>query len=205
MELPPKLRPDIEQRLSQPKYSEVWKAVEAAYATEFWENERDYWDYALGLRDAWNSMSRAPTKVVQDTVSEIANLAQELANKIVAFNPEIRTLKGYADAEISIFMAEDLLAFSKSLKRENAPTEATLTRPRSMSLGTAERTFMARSLTAFVLDGAEISGKPIRGHAALVAMTVNALLDSDSAYFDEKAVRDLTEDIVKRYKDKAAE
>ena len=47
----PTLRPAIEQRLSLPKYDAVWKAIETAYANEPWEEERDYWDYALGVTD----------------------------------------------------------------------------------------------------------------------------------------------------------
>jgi hypothetical protein len=202
----PTLRPAIEQRLSLPKYDAVWKAVKTAYANEAWEEERDYWDYALGLRDSWNMMSRAPTSVVKNTVTEIAGLAQELANKIVAFNPDIRTLKGYSEAEQSLFMAQDLVAFSKSLREEGRTTEAMQSRPRSMALDTAERTYIARALTHFVLSGVQISGNPIRGRASLVAMTVNALLDiGEDDEFDEKSVRDVTEDIVRHYRYKAAD
>ena len=72
MTSPPKLRPAIEQRLSMPSYDNVWASVKAAFVNKDWEDERDYWDLALGLRDSWASMSRAPEKEVEKTVGGTA-------------------------------------------------------------------------------------------------------------------------------------
>jgi hypothetical protein len=184
----------------------VWKCVETAFADTYWEEERNYWDFALGLRDSWENMSRAPAKVVQNTVSEVAELAEKLANKIVTFNPEIRTLKGHADAEQSMFLVDDLIAFAKSLREKNDPTEAMRSRPRSMALASAERTYMARALTHFLLSGVTFSGKPFPRRNTIVAMTVTALLDiGQDDEFDEKDVSDVTEDIVKHYRTRLLE
>lgn len=196
-----KLRPEIERRLSLPKYTSVWESTKAAFVNTDREEERDYWDYALGLRDSWANMSRAPTKQVQKTVSEIATLASSLANRIRGCSPEIKTLKGYLDIDLHTFMADDLIRFSEALNEQNTPTEAMLSRPRSMALKTAERTYIARSLTHFILSSAKATGKPISGRDSLVALTVNALLDIGiDDEFDAKDVSDITEDIVKHYK-----
>jgi len=206
MESPKILRPAIEQRLSLPKYNAVWLAVEAAYKNEFWEDERAYWDYALGLRDSWRNMARGSAGDVKKTVDEIAIQARNLANRIKACSPEIKTLKGYQYVGPHTFMAEDLVSFANGLAEPNSPTEAMRSRPRSMALETAERTYLARALTHFILGGFQISGKPIPGRSALVAMTVNALLDIGAEdEFDAKDVDDLTEDIVKHYKSKSSE
>jgi integrase len=75
------------------------------------------------------------------------------------------------------------------------PTEAVQVRPRSMAKASAERTYAARALTWFLLAGGH---KPM---ARVVALTVCALLDLDPEDgVDEKQVRDVTEDICKRFK-----
>jgi len=194
------LRPAIEQRLSLPQHNELWAAVKAAFAADDWEEERDYWAYAVGLRDSWSTMSKAPAKEVERTVAEIAALSQQLANKITAFSPEIQTLTGYLDIDRHTFMAEDLKVFAAGLHPPGSPTEAMASRPRSMMLPTAERTYLARALTHFILSGSRQSGL-----ATLVAMTVNALLDvvpGSTSEIDAKGVRDLTEDIVARYRNR---
>lgn len=196
-----KLRPAIEQRLSLTAYDALWKGVKTAFVNEHWEEERDYWDFALGLRDSWASMSRAPAKQVEKTVSEIASLARSLANKIKTFSPELKTQKGYLEIDRHSFMAEDLIRFADDLDEPNEPTEATMARPRGMALETAERTYLARALTHFLLSVPIDSGKPIVRRDALVAMTVTALLDiGKNDEFDEKDVSDLTKDIVHHYK-----
>ena len=177
MTSPLTLRPAIEQRLSLPQYALVWKQVEEAFAAQYWEDERDYWDHALGLRDSWQSMARAPTKQVERTVADIAVLARSLANRILGCSPEIRTLKGYLDIDFHTFMVKDLIRFADDLERPNSPTEAMQSRPRSMALETAERTYIARALTHFILSCGEVSGNPVPARNAVVAMTVNALLD----------------------------
>ncbi|WP_210546133.1 hypothetical protein [Rhodoferax sp. PAMC 29310] len=197
----PKLRPALEQRLSLPQYDSLWKSVTTAFANEYWEDERDYWDYALGLRDSWAAMSRAPAKQVEKTVSEIAALARCLAIKIHTYAPELKTLKGYLDIDLHSFMAEDLVRFADGLDEPNSPTAAMRSRPRSMALPTAERTYIARALTHFILSGVNAAGKPIRGRDSLVAMTVCALLDiGKNDEFDGKDVGDVTKDIVAHYK-----
>lgn len=198
----PKLRPEIEQRLSLPKYAYVWTTVHIAFVNEGWKDERDYWDYALGLCDSWAVMSRAPAREVEKTVSEVAELARTLANKIQTYTPEIKTLKGYLDIDLHTFMAEDLIRFADGLDNANPPTEAMRSRPRGMSSKTAERTYMARALTSFLLSHATVSGKQIRGRDSIVAMTVCALLDIGSNdEFDAKDVSDLIKDIVAHDKD----
>lgn len=206
MDSPKLLRPAIEQRLSLPKYNAVWLAVEIAYKNEFWEEERDYWDYALGLRDSWNNMARGSAGSVKKTVADIATQARNLANLIKACSTEIKTLKGYQYVGPHTFMAKDLIHFADGLDEPNPPTEAMQSRPRSMALATAERTYIARALTHFILGGFQISGKAIPGRSALVAMTVNALLDIGAQdEFDAKDVDDLTEDIVRHYTRKTTE
>ena len=197
----PKLRPAIEQRLSLPKYSALWTCVTTAFGNQDWQEEKDYWDCALGLRDLWAEMSRAPARQVEKTVADIAVQCRDLANKIRTYAPEIKTLKGYLDIDIHSFMAEDLARFAVRLEEPNAPTEATMSRPRSMALNTAERTYLARALTHFLLSVSQVSGKPIARRNAVVAMTVSALLDiGANDEFDEKDVSDITEDIVQHYK-----
>lgn len=196
-----KIRPTLEQRLSLPQYEDLWQSVKAAFANEFWEEERDYWDFALGLRDSWAEMSRAPAKQVEKTASEISTLARTLANKILTYSPEIKTLKGYLDIDLHVFMAEDLIRFADGLNSPNSPTEAMRSRPRSMARKSAERTYMARALTHFILSVPIDSAKTIPRRNSIVAMTVSALLDiGQDDEFDEKDVSDVTEDIVAHYK-----
>ena len=201
----PKLRPALEQRLSLPKYDTLWKSVKTAFANEYWEDERDYWDYAFGLRDSWAAMSRAPAKQVEKSVLEISVLARSLANKIHTYAPELKTLTGYLDTDLHTFMAEDLIRFADGLDAPNSPTAAMSSRPRSMALKTAERTYLARALTHFILSVPIDSGKPIPRRNSLVAMTVTALLDiGQNDEFDEKDVSDVTEDIVLHHKNRVS-
>lgn len=199
----PKLRTAIEHRLSLPKYASVWKCVNTAFANEVREVERDYWDFALGLPDAWASMAKAPAKQVESSVIEIAMQARSLAYKIHAFSPELKTFKGFLDVDIHTFIADDLIEFADSMDARDSPTEAMTFRPRSMALPTAERTYMARALTHFILSCGKVSGNPIPGRDSVVAMTVCALLDIGSNdEFDGKDVSDLTKDIVSHYREK---
>ena len=201
MNIPLRLRPAIEQRLCLAKYAYVRTSVKAIFVNEDWGSERDYWDYALRLRDSWASMSRAPAKVVEKTVLEIAQLARTLANKIRAYSPELKTLKGYLDVDLHSFMAEDLIGFADGLDKPNPSTEAMMSRPRSMASNNAERTYIARALSHYLLSGEKFSGKPFRKRDSLVAMTVCALLDiGANDEFNEKSVSDLTEDIVAHYR-----
>ncbi|OQW86397.1 MAG: hypothetical protein BWK72_17425 [Rhodoferax ferrireducens] len=203
MKPPPKLRPAIEKRLSLPRYGELLKAVESALTNQYPEDAIDFWDFALGLRDSWNSMARAPENEVKKTVAELADLVQALARKLVAFSPEIRTLRGHTIAEIGALLSDDLITYARSLSEENAPTEAMQSRPRSMALKSAERTYLARALTHFLLEIGTVSGNAVSKRSALVAMTVNALLDIGSEdEFDAKDVEDLTDDIVQSYRKK---
>lgn len=197
----PRQRPAIEQRLLSPKYAYVRTSIKAIFVNEDWGDERDYWDYALGLRDSWTDMSRAPAKEVKKTVSELAQLARTLANTIRAHAPELKTLKGYLDVDLHSFMAEDLIGFADDLDKPNPPTEAMMSRPRSMASKTAERTYIARALSHYLLSGEKVSGRPFRKRDSLVAMTVCALLDiGANDEFNEKNVSDITADIVARYR-----
>ena len=188
------LRPFIEQRLSGKLYAEVWKSVNVAFAGDS-DEERDFWDYALGLPDLWQAMSRAPTKAVKEAVIEIAAMAESLANKIVAFGPELLADKGYVESCQHVFIVQDLRIFAADLNALADTTEAMRARPRSMSKDSAERTYCARALTLFLLGGGH---KPM---ARIVSITVRALLElSVDEDFDEKQVRDVTEDICKQFK-----
>mgnify|MGYP003382410713 CR=1 FL=1 len=188
------LRQSLEQRLSQPRYDELWATVAQAFAGDTVE-EQEYWEYALGLPDAWRAMSRAPTGAALDTVVEIADLAEALANKIAAHSPELETIKGYLEVDKHTFMLDDLRVFAADLREPSAPTEAVQVRPRGMANASAERTYAARALTRFLLEGEH---KPM---ARMVALTVCALLDlNQENELDEKQVRDVTEDICKRFR-----
>lgn len=188
------LRYSIEQRLSNPRYADVWNSISLAFADDA-DEERDYWDFALSLRDRWLAMSRAPTKIVQKTVTEIAQLAANLANKLAAHKAEIETLKGYLDIDKHTFMEADLRLFSVELLEPSDPTEAMRSRPRGMAHPSAERTYVARALTWYLLS----SG--LQPMARVVADTAGALLDlGPNEVFDEKHVRDITEDICRGFK-----
>ena len=188
------LRASVEQRLLANKNADIRKSVAVAFDGDR-EEERDYWDYAAGLPDSWNAMSRAPANPLADAVREIADVAVELANKIAAFSPELRTDRGFLAIDLHTFMEADLRAFSANLKSPVATTEAKKARPRSMSTPSAQRTYMARALTWFMLES---RGKPM---ARVVATTVQALLDlSADEDFGEKHVRDVTEDICRQFK-----
>ena len=182
------------ERLSSKRCAEAWKVVKEAFGEDT-EEEKAYWAYAVGLRDSWAAQSRAPMSAIHDTVNEITDLADALANKIAAHGPELKTIKGYLDVDQHTFMEADLRIFSTELKAPSQPTEAVLTRPRSMANLSAERTYLARALTFFLLAGGH---KPM---ARVVAVTVHALLDLPASDgFDAKQVRDLTEDICRRFK-----
>jgi hypothetical protein len=199
--LPVLLRPALEQRLSLPKYDDVWISVKTAFANQDWEDERDYWDYALGLRDSWANSATSPARKVENSVAKISMLARSLSNRINGYSKEITTLKGQHQFELCSFMADDLIRFADSLEEPRSPTEAMMSRPRSMALPTAERTYLARALTHFLLSCTQVSGKPIPGRDSVVAMTVCALLDiGENGEFDGKDVSDLTEDIVAHYR-----
>ena len=183
------LRPSIEKSLGERRWAPVWQAVEAAFPGDL-DEQRDYWDFLLGLRDSWRNMSRAPSGVIEGNVAEIASMAQALANKIAANTPELRTLLGYADFDIHTMFEADLRHFAAQLRSPSNETSAMRFRPRGMERATAERTYVARALTGFLCSG---DGRP---RARLVAESVNALLDlHPEDGFDEKQVRDITEDI----------
>jgi hypothetical protein len=168
--------------------------VKRAFAGDVAEEEA-YWDYALGLADSWDAMSHAPLNAVQDTVREIAGLADTLASKIAAHSADLKTMKGYLDVDTHTFLRDDLRDFAAELRESGPATEALLVRPRSMSKASAQRTYVARALTMFLLESGH---QPLAG---LVAATACALLDLDAeTSVGAKEVRDVTEDICRRSK-----
>lgn len=188
------LRPALLIRLSDSKYDNVWKIVSEFFNGDE-DAEKEYWDYVFNLPDQWQGMAKGTTQAVADAVQEIVNQAESLAAKIVAFRKEIETVKGFGDMVTHLMMAEQLRDYANHLRQPTQPTEAVQVRPRGMGKDSAERTYYARALTAFLLSGGQKAGSKV------VANTVCALLDiGRDDEFDDKDVRDLTEDIVQEYK-----
>lgn len=179
----------LEQLLSSRECSQLVERVRGVY-NDHTESLAAFWEYALTLPEQWASMSKLPTRPLEDAVANLLSTAHTLSTQLEDSLAEVRTLKGYTAAELCMLLRKDVNDFIAFLERTNGTTEAVLVRPRSMGKVTAERTFYCRAMTRFLLE----DGLP--PNASLVSMVVPILLgEFDSGEFGEKEVRDLTVDI----------